>query len=304
MFRGFTHILDRPILPSSLFQLFFHGHKPQVHSQSVAPELHTRILLVEDGETNRAVASALLEHIGIACDTAHHGSEAVTMCAKQHYPLILMDLAMPVMDGLEATTHIREGNSVNKETPIIALTANAFAEDRATCLAAGMNDYISKPIDSALFYQKVQQWLGKPPPHGAITKSLPSNSEPQTQAANDAVVDTRILQQLIKDTSAHSLKIILDIYCKEIEERIPQMELLLSQEIWTTLADEAHILKSSSASFGAVELSSRAKIIELGARAGELEQVRAAMHNIDELALTTLCAQRQFLQQVLPTAQH
>ena len=305
LLRGYSNALDRPILPSMLRQYYFEAPAEHHAAHSIAPQTHTTILLVDDGETNRAVASALLEQIGVASDVAVNGKDALEKAEKKRYPLILMDLAMPIMDGLEATSHIRAGSSPNKETPIVALTANAFAEDRSACLTAGMNDYLSKPINSDIFFQKVQHWLHQAPtPKNEKNKNSDKN-ETQTDTRDQAInnesdiLDGRVLQQLIKDTSAHSLKVILDIYCKEVEERIPQMELLLSQEIWSTLADEAHILKGSSASFGAIELSARAKIIELGVRAGEYGQVRDAMQNIAPLAAVTLNTQREFLAQAI-----
>lgn len=304
LLRGFSNALDRPILPSLLRQYYFEEPTEYHAAHSIAPQTHTTILLVDDGDTNRAVASALLEQIGIASDIAINGKDALEKAEKKRYPLILMDLAMPIMDGLEATSHIRAGASPNKETPIVALTANAFAEDRSACLAAGMNDYLSKPINSDIFFKKVQHWLHQAPESSnddVPADQCETQKHNRDQAINNEsnILDGRVLQQLIKDTSAHSLKVILDIYCKEVEERIPQMELLLSQEIWSTLADEAHILKSSSASFGAIELSARAKIIELGVRAGEYGQVRDAMQNIAPLAAVTLNTQRDFLAQAI-----
>lgn len=297
--RGYSNALDRPILPSKLRHYYFEAPTDHHAAHSIAPQTHTTILLVDDGDANRAVASALLEQIGVATDIAVNGKDALEKAEKKRYPLILMDLAMPIMDGLEATSLIRTGTSPNKETPIVALTANAFAEDRAACLAAGMNDYLSKPINSDIFFQKVQHWLHQTPSQYQRehhSHRAPDAEKPVTTPSND-ILDGRVLQQLIKDTSAHSLKVILEIYCKEVEERIPQMELLLAQEIWSTLADEAHILKSSSASFGAIELSARAKKIELGVRAGEYGQVRDAMRDIAPLAAITLTNQREFLTQ-------
>ena len=308
--RGFSTALDKPLLPSKLSGLIHNRHGYLKEWHKTAPVHQQRILLVEDGAANRAVALALLENIDITADIAHDGQEALEKVAHNHYPLILMDLSMPIMDGLEATAHIRAGNTSNKETPIIALTANAFAEDRATCLAAGMNDYISKPIDTKIFNHKVNQWLTRALSNSSVpnqttnnnpqksTSASPGSSTPNNQTTEDKnsnILDSQVLQQLIKDTSPSSLQVILGIYFKEVEERIPQMELLLSQEIWSMLGDEAHILKSSSASFGAIELSAKAKIIELNAKSGEYERVRDAMQGISQLAETTLKAQRAFL---------
>jgi PAS domain S-box-containing protein len=117
-----------------------------------------RVLVAEDEPINRMIALTLLEDAGLACDVAVDGLEAMEMAAAHHYDLILMDLNMPRMDGLEATRRIRAGPR-DRQPPVVALTANAYAEDRLSCLAAGMNDFISKPFKPELLYAKVLRWL-------------------------------------------------------------------------------------------------------------------------------------------------
>ncbi|MFV0662105.1 PAS domain-containing protein [Denitromonas sp.] len=119
---------------------------------------HCRLLLVEDNEVNQYVALELLGDTGLQVDVAADGQQAVDMCARTAYDLILMDMQMPVMDGLSATRAIRalpQGATV----PILAMTANAFAEDRQRCEAAGMNDYLSKPFEPEQLYAAVRRWL-------------------------------------------------------------------------------------------------------------------------------------------------
>ncbi|MFA7292747.1 MAG: PAS domain S-box protein [Rhodocyclaceae bacterium] len=118
------------------------------------------ILLVEDDEVNSEVALELLAGVGLSADTAGDGALALAAAAARHYDLILMDVQMPVMDGLQATAAFRALEAY-RQTPILALTANAFDEDQTRCLAAGMNDFISKPINPDVLYEKVLYWLSR-----------------------------------------------------------------------------------------------------------------------------------------------
>ena len=121
-----------------------------------------RILLVEDEPINREVASLLLGAVWPTLDVAEDGREAVDMATHTRYDLILMDMQMPKMDGLEATQAIRQLPN-GAMTPILAMTANAFVEDKARCFAVGMNDFITKPIDPDLLFKTLLRWLSKSP---------------------------------------------------------------------------------------------------------------------------------------------
>ena len=120
--------------------------------------LPKRVLLVEDNLVNQKVASLMLKKLGCEVDIAGNGAEAVQAVASNPYDLVFMDCQMPVMDGLHATRTIRQAGGAGTFIPIIAMTANAFAEDRAACLASGMNDYLSKPVTEQALRSKLQQW--------------------------------------------------------------------------------------------------------------------------------------------------
>jgi two-component system sensor histidine kinase/response regulator len=117
-------------------------------------------LLAEDNESSQDVAADLLRGVGLLVDIADNGRQAVSMAGEGDYALILMDMRMPVLSGLEATRQIRllpNGGQV----PILAMTANAFIEDKEACLAAGMDDYIAKPVVPDQLYTMVLRWLSR-----------------------------------------------------------------------------------------------------------------------------------------------
>ncbi|HET9694115.1 MAG TPA: response regulator [Steroidobacteraceae bacterium] len=118
----------------------------------------TEILVAEDNEVNREVARLLLGRVGLVVQAARDGREAVAMARTKHYALVLMDLQMPRLDGLDATAEIRELPGW-EETPIVAMTANALLADRERCLAAGMSDHLAKPVTPAGLYECLLRWL-------------------------------------------------------------------------------------------------------------------------------------------------
>jgi PAS domain S-box-containing protein len=120
----------------------------------------TRVLLAEDEPINQEVSRGLMEDVGFSVDLAEDGVQAVAMARQNRYALILMDMQMPKLNGVEATKIIR-ADSLNQATPILAMTANAFDEDREVCLAAGMNDHIAKPVESDVLYETLLKWLEK-----------------------------------------------------------------------------------------------------------------------------------------------
>ncbi len=150
-------------------------HPPEVGgnealSQLIARHLGQRILLVEDEPINREIALELLHDAGLVVDTAENGMIAVDRCLAGDYALVLMDMQMPVMDGITATQRIREQPG-RQLLPIVAMTANTFAEDRQLCLSAGMNDYLGKPVEPKLLYTMLLRWL--PADHGRLPPENP-----------------------------------------------------------------------------------------------------------------------------------
>lgn len=135
-------------------------------SAAVSTQDRGRVLIVEDNPINQRVAVILANKLGFTADVAGDGSEALNMVRDQDYTLILMDCQMPVMDGFEATRAIRALDTPIAQVPIIAVTANVMEGQRDKCLAAGMNDYLPKPINKDVLRKAVDKWI--PPVEAAV----------------------------------------------------------------------------------------------------------------------------------------
>jgi CheY-like chemotaxis protein len=171
---GVAGHLTKPVKPAQLFDciaLIMGTHAATSTAPATVTEstlehaeerARLRILLVEDNPVNQKVAVAVLRRGGYRCDVVSDGRQAVERVARQRYDVVLMDCQMPNMDGFDATRRIREledGRPGAARLPIIAMTANALAGDRERCLAAGMDDYVSKPVKPAALYALLRRWV-------------------------------------------------------------------------------------------------------------------------------------------------
>ena len=173
---GFGGYLIKPIRQTSLAERLSMREateKPAERLDAPAPRAaltgrKLRVLLAEDNQINAVLATAIIKRAGHHVDVAHNGVEALETLAQAPYDVVLMDMHMPEMDGLEATRRIRALKSEDARVPIIALTANAMRADRETCLGAGMDDFLSKPFEPADLVAKMEGWAGRPGGQSAV----------------------------------------------------------------------------------------------------------------------------------------
>ncbi len=178
-------VLTRPVTDSDLFDALVNFvsstpervlHKSwQIEHDDALADKH--VLLVEDNPVNQLIAQDLIEQLGMQVSTAENGKVAIEKLNQQSYDAVLMDLQMPVMDGLEATTVIRKNTAFNT-MPIIAMTANAMERQKSECLSLGMNDFIPKPIDFDLFKKVMRTWLAGPLKGASFDEPEPQENRP------------------------------------------------------------------------------------------------------------------------------
>ena len=306
---GYQGSIGLPIKLNSLLQLLKTGSVTRLHQShyAVEPEplqpaesSQQLILLVEDSPTNQAVAKALLKNLTQNIEVAENGQAAVERCKKQRFDLILMDLAMPVMDGLEATERIRAGAGINQQTPIIAMTANAFAEDKARCYKAGMNDFLSKPLDKDLFRRTIMEWLTLSAT--LYQDEISAADLPMTTQASEADtgewLNIATLTQLKQDIPDPVLEEILTIFYQETLQRIGDIQHHLDQKNWRQLEVETHSLKSSAGSFGLERLQQLAKKLEFDCRAHQLDTIEQDILALAEISQVSIEHLQQYLAQL------
>jgi CheY-like chemotaxis protein len=158
-----------------------------------------------------------------------------------------MDIAMPEMDGIETTRHIRALNSETSKVPIVAMTAHAFKSYRQRCLDAGMNDFASKPISKAQLLGLVEQWCG-------ISSTTTEAKDSSEQAIPADLLDSRVLEDLQRDVGIEDMSPMIAIFINELTQRKRNIQEAMTQQSLKSLANEVHILKSTAGTFGAKSL--------------------------------------------------
>ena len=283
---GIHEVLVKPATPSSLLDALMRevGHAPSAPPPSAADAaqdaLHAlpalqgrRVLLVEDNDMNQEVATEFLKALGLVVDLAVDGAQAVERVQAHSYDVVLMDMQMPVMDGLEATRAIRRIGALDG-LPILAMTANAMAVDRERCMAAGMNDHIAKPIDPGILARKLVQWVrpaeqwhaphGNRGEDGAASVALSSrNAVEALPAALNAVVGLNPSLGLRQAGGRVSLYLrVLDRFLLAPQELLQPLQRALQELRWADAQRMAHTLKGVSAQAGAMEVHDLAAQLE------------------------------------------
>ena len=267
------------------------------HTVAETRKAGVSILLAEDNDINREVAVAILSKAGYHCDTVENGQEAVEALAAGSYDLVLMDCQMPELDGFAAAEAIRERERQPQQSggapvhvPIIALTANAAPTDRDRCLAAGMDDYLSKPLDPAKMLATVERWLSDEAPD---TETTPGDqpeqpdhcySEDREEGEPGAdypsgIFDYEELLQRCSGDSAFLAQIVGRFPPRALSD-LEQIERSLSVRDASALAKIAHRLKGAGANLSATRVRERAAQLEAIGRAGDLDAAQTCFSTL------------------------
>ncbi len=253
-------------------------------SAPVAPPAG-RILLAEDNAVNQAVAGAMLKKLGYRVDIAVNGREAVAAVARAAYVAVLMDCQMPELDGYEATAAIRDHEGGARHTPIIAMTANALEGDRERCLAAGMDDYLAKPVKAEALAATLARWVPvSTPPPGDAAFAASGTEDVAVDAAVDAAIDRAVLDGLreLQDADDPDLvDAVIGIFLGDTPRRLAALRAALARGDAGAVVREAHTLKGSCGNLGARPMAERASTLEALARAGKLVPVPALLDGLD-----------------------
>ena len=249
-----------------------------------------RLLLVEDNVINQEVAVALLDVVNLKVDLAADGQEAVAKARASAYDLILMDVQMPVMDGLEATRLIRALPD-RAHTPILAMTANAFVEERFKCLEAGMNDHVAKPVDPEVLYAALRRWLPAPvaDPPPATNPAAPVEQEAaELQRRLSAIPGFDLAQGLTITHGKWALyRRLLALFADHHAGDAQCLRQQLQAQDWTAMQRVAHTLKGTAGNLGAIQIQAAAEALQTALRqnAGQDQIQGCAQTLIAELPL-------------------
>ncbi|MBV1921189.1 MAG: response regulator, partial [Pseudomonadales bacterium] len=253
------------------------------HSDDFSIDKNIRILLVEDNPANQFVIKQILNHEGLNVELASNGKEALDILTIHPYDVILMDISMPIMDGITTTQKIRQSNSVYSDIPIIALTAHALSGDREKYLHAGMNDYLQKPINKNATLRCINKW----------TQSI-NNAHPillERHQKNDTYVDYATIKRLVNKTSESHAFELITLYISDTHQRLALMGIAQKSLDLSVFSKELEIIFHSSITHGNTALHAQAKkFLDLhkSNKLGSLYLANVEFQQIAEVSLSKL----------------
>jgi len=298
---GLDDVIIKPVNPSILFDSVVRilgGQLEEMHAEDRGtykePDLSSiagaEILVAEDNELNQEVAMGLLTDAGFVVTIANNGEEAVNLLKQHSYDIVLMDMQMPIMDGVSATQEIRKSKSLD-ELPIVAMTANAMTQDKERCLAAGMNDHVAKPIDPDELFRTLLRWI-KP------------RANSMHKIAQADVGKAQVIETTLPDIEGLDIQLGLKRVLNKVPAYISMLRKFLESqstaptELRSALASKdivtaeriAHTAKAVCGNIGASALQHQAEELEQLCGSGAGVDVIEPKLNAFETALTRLCS--------------
>jgi CheY-like chemotaxis protein len=289
---GIAAQLTKPVRQSQLYDALMRvtaptqreAPAPPPPSVARAPGSRGRVLVVEDNAINQMVALGILEQLGYSADVAANGLEALDALARTAYSAVLMDCQMPEMDGYTATTEIRRREGAARHTPIIAMTAAAVEVDRERCLAAGMDDYIAKPVKPDSVDAALALWAIENP--GAPSLPTPPAARPTDTPTASEVVDHHRLEVLrrIGPVDGALLRSMVDAFVRELPANLTFLQDAVRDANSSAVRRRAHRLRGSAGNLGATILAALCGQLEELGHAGQLDGAPALLGELETAA--------------------
>jgi CheY-like chemotaxis protein/HPt (histidine-containing phosphotransfer) domain-containing protein len=288
---GCAATLRKPVRQSQLFDCLITLLRPNAARSEPAaaplalrPNARTRhVLVAEDNPINQRVARAQLAKLGCVVDVAGNGLEALEALARQHYDVVLMDCQMPEMDGFEATRAIRRREAAGAtRAVIVAMTANAMSGDRERCLAAGMDDYLAKPVRAEDLAQVLDKWTSAIPPAARQEADAFATSPAEQEHAAPAI-DPKFIENLrrLEDGTPGLVQEIVGDFLGAAPEHIKQLGVSARAEDSSTLEQLAHKLKGTCGMLGVTRMAALLQELET---AGQQHELRGVVPLVDRLS--------------------
>jgi len=288
---GFEGVLMKPAKRQALFDCVTTvlGRRPAPVGKGVSSVVteHTLdwpargrflLLVVEDVTANQKVMDRLLAKAGFRCELARNGREALEALKRRHYDLVLMDCQMPEMDGYEATRRLREQERPGDHIPVIAMTASAMKGDRERCLAAGMDDYLSKPVIRENLLSVLNRWLRPPDANGeahACSGGPPCAALPEEVAP----VDLSVLRQSCGEDAEFMAEIVHE-YLGENAQRLVELAAAVETRNPQSMERWAHVIRGSSLTIGAQRIADLARELERQGREHDLDGAQEMLASV------------------------